>query len=135
MIYMYDVSKKKNCTNCFCKVFFKFPYHEIYNFWQGGDKIAEVVHSFSSSPYSCHDTTLLKTKGAKFIQNPSIVLYCIQVFIQRPSTAIGKQRRIWFDQLQEKRQVLRSDKDVERLDDRRENVGDGVFRRFEAWLH
>src|SRR6218665_2013130 len=26
-----------------------------------------------------------------------IVLYCIQIFIQRPSTAIGKQRRFWFD--------------------------------------
>ena len=25
------------------------------------------------------------------------VLYCIQVFIQRPATAIGKQRRFWFD--------------------------------------
>jgi len=27
----------------------------------------------------------------------AIVLYCIQVFIWRPSTAMGKQRRFWFD--------------------------------------
>ena len=61
-----------------------------------------------------------------------IVLYCIvfKVFIQRPSTAIDKQRRFWFDQLQEKRQVLRSDKDVERLDDRREARAEGG-RRFQ----
>src|SRR6218665_207358 len=39
---------------------------------------------------------------------------------KRPSTAMGKQRCFWFDYLQEKRQVLRSDKDVERLDDKRE---------------
>ena len=58
------------------------------------------------------------------------VLCCIQVFIQRPSTAIGKQRRFWFNQLQEKRQVLRSDKVVERLDDKREARVEGG-RRFQ----
>ena len=57
-------------------------------------------------------------------------LYCIQVFIQHPSTAMGKQRRFWFNQLQEKRQVLRSDKDVERLDDKREARAEGG-RRFQ----
>src|SRR6218665_1113503 len=61
-----------------------------------------------------------------------IALYCIQVFIWRSSTAKGKQRRFWFDymQLQEKRHVLRSDKDVERLDDRREVRAEGG-RRFQ----
>src|SRR6218665_1605174 len=43
---------------------------------------------------------------------------------------MGKQRRFWFDLLQEKRQVLRSDKDVERLDDRREGRAEGG-RRFQ----
>ena len=31
-----------------------------------------------------------------------IVLYCIQVFIQRRSTAVDKQTRFWFDQLQKR---------------------------------
>src|SRR6218665_1170872 len=35
----------------------------------------------------------------------------------------------WFDKLQEKRRVLRSDKDVERLDDKREARAEGG-RRF-----
>src|SRR6218665_3642927 len=43
---------------------------------------------------------------------------------------MGKQRRFWFDYVQEKRQVLRSDKDVERLDDRREARAEGG-RRFQ----
>src|SRR6218665_1623399 len=62
-----------------------------------------------------------------------IALYCIQVFIWRSSTAKGKQRRFWFDYmlLQEKRHVLRSDKDVERLDDRREARAEGG-RRFQT---
>ena len=59
-----------------------------------------------------------------------MVLYCIEVFIWRPSTAIGKQRHFWYHQLQEKRQVLRSDKDVGRLDDRREARAEGG-RRFQ----
>ena len=37
-----------------------------------------------------------------------------------------KQRHFWFDYLQEKRQMLRSDKDVERLDDKREARAEGV---------
>ena len=49
----------------------------------------------------------------------------IQVFILRPSTAVGQQRRFWFDYLQEKRQVLRSDKEVERSDDKKEARADG----------
>src|SRR6218665_210039 len=43
---------------------------------------------------------------------------------------MGKQRHFWFDYLQEKRQVLRSDKDVERLDDKREGRAEGG-RRFQ----
>src|SRR6218665_1827902 len=43
---------------------------------------------------------------------------------------MGKKRRFWFDLLQEKRQVLRSDKEVERLDDRREARAEGG-RRFQ----
>jgi len=43
---------------------------------------------------------------------------------------MGKQRRFWFDLLQEKRQILRSDKDVERLDDNREARAEGG-RRFQ----
>src|SRR6218665_3056096 len=66
----------------------------------------------------------------KYVQAGIYVLYCIQIFIWRPSTAIGKQRCFWFDQLQEKREVLRSDKDVERLDDRREARAEGG-RRFQ----
>ena len=42
---------------------------------------------------------------------------------------MGKQRRFWFDWLQEKRQVLRSDKEVERLNDKRETQAEGG-RRF-----
>ena len=36
-----------------------------------------------------------------------------------PLKAVGQQRSFWFDWLQEKRQVLRSDKGVERLDDKK----------------
>src|SRR6218665_441870 len=43
---------------------------------------------------------------------------------------MGKQRRFWFAYLQEKRQVLRSGKDVERLDDKREARAEGR-RRFQ----
>src|SRR6218665_194867 len=43
---------------------------------------------------------------------------------------MGKQRRFWFAYLQEKRQVLRSDKDVDRLDDKREARAEGR-RRFQ----
>src|SRR6218665_801981 len=43
---------------------------------------------------------------------------------------MGKQRHFWFDYLQEKRQVLRSDTDIERLDDKREGRAEGG-RRFQ----
>src|SRR6218665_853690 len=43
---------------------------------------------------------------------------------------MGKQRRFWFNKLQEKRQVLRGDTDVERLDDKREARAEGG-RRFQ----
>jgi len=43
---------------------------------------------------------------------------------------MSKQRRFWFYYLQEKRQVLRSDKDVERLDDKKEARAEGG-RRFQ----
>src|SRR6218665_4033043 len=43
---------------------------------------------------------------------------------------MSKQRRFWFYYLQEKRQVLRSDKVVERLDDKREARAEGG-RRFQ----
>src|SRR6218665_2057244 len=39
-----------------------------------------------------------------------MVWYDIQIFILCPSTAVGQQSRFWFDYLQERRQVLRSDK-------------------------
>src|SRR6218665_1830259 len=91
MIYMYDVSKKKNCTNCFCKVFFKFSFHEIYNFWLRGDKIAEVVHSFSPSPYSCHHTTLLKQKVLNLYKTQ--VLYCIVLYSSIYITPLNSHRQ------------------------------------------
>ena len=41
---------------------------------------------------------------------------------------MGKQRPFWFDDLQEKRQALRSDKDGERLDDKKEARAEGGKR-------
>jgi len=35
---------------------------------------------------------------------------------------MGKQMRFWFAYLQEKRQVLRSDKDVDKLDDKKDEL-------------
>jgi len=43
---------------------------------------------------------------------------------------MGEQRRFRFHWLQEKRQVLRSDKEVERLEDKKEARADGG-RRFQ----
>ena len=43
---------------------------------------------------------------------------------------MGNQRRFWFDQPQEKRQVLRSDKSVDRSDDKKEARAEGG-RRFQ----
>ena len=40
-------------------------------------------------------------------------------------------RRFWFDLLQEKIQVLRSDKEAERLDDKKEAQAEGE-RRFQV---
>src|SRR6218665_3040173 len=48
-----------------------------------------------------------------------------------PLKAVGQQRSFWFDWLQEKRQVLRSDKGVERLDDKKEARAQGG-RRFQG---
>jgi len=56
-----------------------------------------------------------------------VVLYS-SIYIA-PSAAVDQQRRFWFDYLQEKRQVLRTDKEVERLDDKKEARADGG-RRF-----
>jgi len=43
---------------------------------------------------------------------------------------VGQQRRFWFDYLQEKKQVLRRDKDVETLQDKKEARAEGG-RRFQ----
>jgi len=59
---------------------------------------------------------------------PVIVLYS-SIYIA-PINSHGKQRRFWFNYLQEKRQVLTSDKDVERSEDKKEERAEGG-RRFQ----
>jgi len=49
----------------------------------------------------------------------------MQIYIWRPSTAVGQQRCFWFDKLH----ILRSDKEVKRLD-KKEARADGG-RRFQ----
>ena len=49
-----------------------------------------------------------------------MVWYGFQAYMWRPSRAVGQQRPFGSISHQEKRQVLRSDKEVERLNDRKE---------------
>src|SRR6218665_2932489 len=77
-----------------------------------------LIHSFNI--LLIHSRTQSLSHSPRYYFWLPFVLYCIQVFIQCPSAALGQQGRFWFDELQEKRQVLRSDKDVERLDDNKE---------------